>query len=872
MKRALLIFSILLSGFAKSQITYTFSAFSGAFTANAGVTVLHAAGVDEGISAVTNIPFGFCFGGVTYTNFQASSNGVMFLGTTGAGANLTNNLNTGTNRPIIAPLWDDLQVGTGGQVNYRVTGATPNRVLTVEWLNMEWNWLAAGPVITFQAKLYETTNQIQFCYRQDANGVNAGSASIGLGGQTSGDFYSLNGTGAGPTASKVTETTNLSTKPATGQIYQWDPQLCSGTPLGGTAVATPSYACGPFTTTLTASGLTNACGVVYQWQTSGTSAAGPWTNFGPAGTTGTFAVTGTRWFRLLSTCGTATAASSVAQTTINAATACGICGVTPITLPYIASGQTTCGQGNDLTAAMVTNACGSTNYLGGEDVIYTFTPSATGSISVTFSTSGSFAGAMLYSGCPNSGGTCSGFITGASSGSGNQTFCSAVTTGQPYFLVIDSWPTPTCNGYNINISGVMTGTTSCALSSYSGSGTTYTWETFVGTNAPSTDDVLFNSTVNLGFNFCYGGNQYNTAYIASNCAIVFDAVPCVPNIQTTTYAAPGVGTGYVISAAAPVGNTSIPRNAILGPWHDIDPSVGGIIEYATLGVAPNRRFVVSYDNVPMFDISCNSNSALDFSGQIKIYEATGNIEIHNRSKQLCTGWNGADAVMGLHNYNGTVYVPPVNATAHNFPTNWTLTNTGYLFSAPCATCSVLPLNYKSFYGQRVDQVNKLFWETAFEDGISYFSLQRSDDAEHFAEIAKVTPYNKPSTYNYNDQETKPGAMYYYRVTAFEKNGSFKHTNVIPLGSNLNEVMVSGIFPNPVHDEFVMSVDSRKDTELEVKIYDVVGKLVRSFTRSSAIGVQQMRFSVPELPSGSYMMEIRSADMQVITQQKLLKVD
>ena len=85
-------------------------------------------------------------------------------------------------------------------------------------------------------------------------------------------------------------------------------------------------------------------------------------------------------------------------------------------------------------------------------------------------------------------------------------------------------------------------------------------------------------------------------------------------------------------------------------------------------------------------------------------------------------------------------------------------------------------------------------------------------------------------------------------------------------------MVSGIYPNPVQNDFVMSVDSRTSTELEIKIYDIVGKLVKSFTRNSAIGVQQLNFSIPELSSGSYMIEVRSADKQVITQQKLIKVD
>lgn len=432
-------------------------------------------------------------------------------------------------------------------------------------------------------------------------------------------------------------------------------------------------------------------------------------------------------------------------------------------------------------------------------------------------------------------------------------------------------------GVNTGTSSIVTVTvgatpSACPLSSYNAAGTAYTFETFVGTNAPSTDDVLFNSTINLGFNFCFGGSQYGTAYIASNGAIVFDAVPCFPNIQTTTYAAPGIWTGYSISAAAPVNNTSIPRNAILGPWHDIDPSLGGLIEYATLGVAPNRRFVVSYDQVPMFSCGVAAGVGQFFSGQIKIYETSGNIEIHVRNKQLCTTWNGGDAVMGLHNFDGTIYRPPVNATAHNYPTNWTMTNTGYQWTASCANCAVLPIEFKNFYGQRVDQVNKIFWETALEENVESFSVMRSIDAENFYEIARVTAKNKASLYNYDDIETKPGTLYYYKIISNEKNGVHKSTNVIPLGSNLNEVMVSGIYPNPVQSDFVMSVDSRSATELEVKIYDIVGKLVKSFTRNSSIGVQQLNFSIPELSSGSYMIEVRSADKQVITQQKLIKVD
>lgn len=1104
MKKSLYIFLFVFlgCGLIHSQITYTFNAAAGTWAANASPTVLIGANIDDQASATTNIGFNFCFGGQVYTTFQATSNGVMFLGTTGAGSNNFNNLNTGFNRPIIAPLWDDLATGSGGNVNYAVTGAVGSRILTVEWKQMEWNYTGTTWAIEFQAKLYEGTNRIEFIYNRNgtvgANIVSA-SASIGLGGQTTGDYYSVQSSAATPAVSKTTEVTTINTKPANGQRYMWDPANCSGTPAAGSAVSGPAFGCGTYTSSVTFSGGTSACGITYQWQ-RGPSATGPWTNIAGA-TSPTVVVTNTAttYYQMISSCGAATVASSpatasvtavgscglcnitsiaslpynitgattcgagndvtssnvtnvcgstsyyggedvvysftpsvtgqisinvtstgsymgimlyqgcpvsggtcvgnaqssagnqslcvnvtagqtyylvidswpsptcnpydltisgctgaptagnavaspnircsaftttlslagssancglnyqwqtsssptgpwtniagatsataavavsaantyfqcivscstfsstsaVAGTTITPSSYCGLCGVTPITIPYSASGQSSCGSVNDLTAAMVTNACGSTNYLGGEDVIYTFTPTTSGQISVTFSTSGSSAGAMLYEGCPNSGGTCSGNVTGISSFSGNQTFCANVTAGQPYFLIIDSWPSPACNGYNINITAPTGTASSCQLSTYVAASTTYTFESFVGTNAPSTDDILFNNTINLGFAFCFGGTQYNTAYIASNGAIVFDAQACFPNIGNAVPAAPGIGTGWSITAAAPVNNTSIPRNAILGPWHDIDPSLGGLIEYATLGTAPNRRFVVSYDQVPMFSCGVAAGSAQFFSGQIKIYETSGNIEVHIRNKQVCSTWNGGYAVMGLHSGDGTIYRPPVNNTAHNYPTVWTMTNTGYRWTSVCANCSVLPIEFKNFYGERIDNVNKLYWETSIEENISAFILERSIDAENFTEIHRVAAKNSAALYSYNDFETKPGVMYYYRVTSIDRSGNHNKTNVVPLGANLNEVVVSGIYPNPVQSDFGLIVDSKSTADLEVKIYDVVGKLVRSFTRNVPLGLQKMNFSIPELPSGSYMLEVHSTDGRIVNQQKLIKVD
>jgi hypothetical protein len=866
---------LFLTGFTQAQIGYNFTALGGAYTPIVGATTLHTTGVDDALSATVLIGFNFNFGCVNYTQMRVSSNGWVGLTNTNPGSMATNALAGANAFPIIAPLWDDLATGTGGCVRYVVTGVSPNRILTIEWLNMEWYYTGTNPAISFQAKLYETSGRIDFVYRQEAAAVTPASASIGIKGPGASNYYSLNNTSAAPVPSQVFETTTITTKPATGQIYRWDPILCSGAPTASTAVATPSLKCAAFTTTLSLSGSTSACGLTYQWQ-SGPTAGGPWANIvGATSSSASVAVPATTFYRCILACGASTAASAPATASLATLVGCGICGgVTSITLPYSVTGTTTCGAGDDVTAGNVV-PCLNANYLGGEDVVYSFTSSINGQIPITFSTSGSSAGITIWNGCPVSGGSCQSQVVGISSFSGLYKYCLNASAGVVYYLVVDSWPAPACNAYNLSIGTPVSNTVSCSLSTYTPSNIGYSFDAFVGTVLPTTDDVLFTSIINFGFPFCYGGSQYWGGYVASNSAFVFDAVPCFPNIQTNVYAAGGVGTGFTIPTPAPVNNTSIPRNAILAPWQDIDPSIGGTIRYATLGVAPNRRFVASWQSIPMY--SCGTSSpAIYYTGQIKLFETTNNIEIHVGNKGVCPGFNGGKAVLGLHSYDGTVYIPPVNATIHNSPAQWSMTNTAYRFASPCAVsgpCLTLPINFKNFYGQQIEATNKLTWETALEENITEYIIERSSDAINFTEIGKALPYNQPSKYDFKDVTFKPNIINYYKVTALEKDGKRKSTNTIPIGGNYEDINVSEIYPNPIRDNFTLSYNAKIETEVFVSIKDMYGRVVKATQHSISVGNTQTMINCPELTSGVYIVEVAGAiNGKVISQQKLIVVN
>lgn len=158
----------------------------------------------------------------------------------------------------------------------------------------------------------------------------------------------------------------------------------------------------------------------------------------------------------------------------------------------------------------------------------------------------------------------------------------------------------------------------------------------------------------IGFSFCFFGNTYNNFIIGSNGWISF-AAP-----QPTTFT----------SAPIPSVAANIPKNAIMGPWQDWHPGVGGQIRYQTQGTAPCRRLVVSWTSVPFF--SCTGTTG---TFQIVLYEGTNIIENHITNKQFCS-WGGGTAVQGIHNANGTVAitVPGRNST------QWTTTNNAWRYT------------------------------------------------------------------------------------------------------------------------------------------------------------------------------------------------
>ena len=167
---------------------FIFQSSVGTYTKLSGFTNSSLLGDDS--SKGVKMPFAIKFGSTYYDTLSLCSNGWIGLGYTKDSTYVNTLLNTSNTvakpNPKLCPLWDDFKVDTLGQVKYKTTGVSPNRIFTVEYSYiLRWSSTAK---FNYQVNLYEGSNIIEYLYGPKLNVSSATnlSASIGMVGRGGG--------------------------------------------------------------------------------------------------------------------------------------------------------------------------------------------------------------------------------------------------------------------------------------------------------------------------------------------------------------------------------------------------------------------------------------------------------------------------------------------------------------------------------------------------------------------------------------------------------------------------------------------------------------------------------------------------------------
>lgn len=183
-----------------------------------------------------------------------------------------------------------------------------------------------------------------------------------------------------------------------------------------------------------------------------------------------------------------------------------------------------------------------------------------------------------------------------------------------------------------------------------------------------TDDAV--TQISMGMNFDFFCNSYSSVSISSNGWISFNAY----------------GPGQSEPAEVAIPNIGDPNNIIALAWDDLNPGLGGSISYGLNGTAPNRTFIINYNQVPHF-----GSSSQTITGQIILYESTGVIELHCTNIQN----DGGSLLQGIEGPNGTRGFP---ITGRN-GTVWSAVNEAYRFTP--ATPQPFSISWQSPLGTAI---------------------------------------------------------------------------------------------------------------------------------------------------------------------------
>mgnify|MGYP001080907447 CR=1 FL=1 len=187
-------------------------------------------------------------------------------------------------------------------------------------------------------------------------------------------------------------------------------------------------------------------------------------------------------------------------------------------------------------------------------------------------------------------------------------------------------------------------------------------------------DDKWSDVLPIPFDFCFYNEGYSDLIIGDNGIISFNT-------------ALALGDSPYFAGTIP--NSSMPTNSIFGVYHDLtndnnvfgctnDPNTPenecGEIKTYLIGTAPQRSFVISYENLNHFNCEVSRSTT-----QIVLYEASNMIEVYIQEKPInCEADPNLyrkNALIGIQNLDGSIATTPPNRNT----SIWSTTNEAWRF-------------------------------------------------------------------------------------------------------------------------------------------------------------------------------------------------
>jgi Secretion system C-terminal sorting domain len=242
------------------------------------------------------------------------------------------------------------------------------------------------------------------------------------------------------------------------------------------------------------------------------------------------------------------------------------------------------------------------------------------------------------------------------------------------------------------------------------------------------------------------------------------------------------------------------------------------------------------------------NGKHSYSGSgIWLYYSGTRWEIH---------YNTMSAPVGYYSLKATTSNPPnftvgawVDALPGPSPTGDATTLSALSGSGTTAT---LPIELVEFDVNTEGSKNNLTWRTESEKNNSHFDIERSTDGKTFHNIGQVKGNNKPSSYQFVDNQ--PFATSYYRLRQIDFDGTETLSKVVSVELKGKSKGLK-VYPTLVSNG-ILTVDTEGGADYA--IYNLFGQTMQT-------GKTQQQLNVSALTSGTYILKVGTEQAKFVKQ-------
>jgi hypothetical protein len=176
---------------------------------------------------------------------------------------------------------------------------------------------------------------------------------------------------------------------------------------------------------------------------------------------------------------------------------------------------------------------------------------------------------------------------------------------------------------------------------------------------------------------------------------------------------------------------------------------------------------------------------------------------------------------------------------------------------------VLPLHFLYFNAQKCGDKNIcLNWQTANEQNVSHFEIERSVDGRTFTAVATRTADNQfTNIYNTVDDIAllQSARQIYYRIKQIDNDRKFSYTNVQLV--KLTDKFIISVYPNPVRD--IINILGW-NTITQMQLYDVSGKKINEWQQP------QPTINLSKIGNGIYILKAQLKTGETVEQKIIVQ--